>query len=234
MRLHVSADAANFLFVLPFTSAFAWNDQTKLMFPNGFIKFPRVRWGRNISEPNAGFCISAGQLRLLSGDKLSDLRNGMRRQFFGYLSGDPRDDLGVAGFAKLAQYLRGSNDDEAIEKIGVSMAIKCFRDLVCKTFLRNLMPIDLFHRASGNCRTCGGSSGTVRPLLSRRRIILFENLLDDQIDIHCAASVTQEKSLLTVADKNETVMGKDVGPRRGSLEFWFRNHLAYPPNARLE
>jgi hypothetical protein len=88
------------------------------------------------------------------------------------------------------------------------------------------MPVDLFHRASCNCRTCGGLSGTVRPLLTRRRIILLENLLDDQIDIQRAASVTQEKRLLTVADENETVMGNDVRPGRGSMEFSFRNdHL---------
>jgi hypothetical protein len=68
-------------------------------------------------------------------------------------------------------------------------------------------------------------SGTVRPLLTRRRIILFENLLDDQIDIQRAASVTQEKSLLTIADENETVMGNDIGARRRSLEFSFHNHL---------
>jgi hypothetical protein len=63
----------------------------------------------------------------------------MRRQFLGYLSGDASDDLGVARFAKLAQYLWGS-DDEPVEKIGVSMAIEPFRDLVCKTFLRYVMP----------------------------------------------------------------------------------------------
>ena len=152
----------------------------------------------------------------------------MRRQFLGYLSGDAGDDLRVARFAKLAQDLRGSDDDEPVEKIGVSMAIERFRDLVCKTFLRDVMPVDLFHRASCNCRTCGGLSGTVRPLLTRRRIILFENLLDDQIDIKRAASVTQEKSLLTIADENETVMGNDVGARRGSMEFSFRNHLRCP------
>jgi hypothetical protein len=60
-------------------------------------------------------------------------------------------------------------------------------------------------------------------LVTRRRIILLENLLDDQIDIQRAASVTQEKSLLTVADENETVMGNDVGAR--SMEFSFHNHL---------
>src|SRR6266581_2899619 len=119
----------------------------------------------------------------------------MRRQFLGDLSGDASDDLGVTRFAKLAQYLRGRDDDEPIEKIGMSMAIECFRDLVCKAFLCNVMPIDLFHRASGKCRTCRGSSGTVRPLLTRRGIILFENLLDDQVNIQCTASVAQEKSL---------------------------------------
>jgi len=53
----------------------------------------------------------------------------MRRR----ISGDASDDLGVARFAKLAQYLRGSDDDEPVEKTGVSMAIEPFRDLVCKT-----------------------------------------------------------------------------------------------------
>jgi hypothetical protein len=143
----------------------------------------------------------------------------MRRQFLGYLSGDASDDLGVARFAKLAEDLRGSDDDEPVEKIGVSMAIERFRDLVCKTFLRDVMPVDLSHRTSCNCRTCGGLSGTVRPLLTRRRIILFENLLDYQIDIQRAASVTQEKSLLTIADENETVMGMMSGPLNDSWSF---------------
>ena len=46
-----------------------------------------------------------------------------------------------------------------------------------------------------------------------------ENLLDDQIDIQRAASVTQEKSLLTIADENETVMGMMSGPLNDSWSF---------------
>jgi hypothetical protein len=39
MRLDLSADAANSLFVVCLSNpAYAWNDYTKLMFPNGFIK----------------------------------------------------------------------------------------------------------------------------------------------------------------------------------------------------
>ena len=41
MRLDLSADAANSLFVVCLSNpAYAWNDHTKLMFPNGFIKLP--------------------------------------------------------------------------------------------------------------------------------------------------------------------------------------------------
>ena len=47
MRPDLSADAANSLFVVCLSNpAYAWNDHTKLMFPNGFVKFP---WRR--SEP---------------------------------------------------------------------------------------------------------------------------------------------------------------------------------------
>jgi hypothetical protein len=41
MRLDLSADAANSLFVVCLSNpAYAWNDHTKLMFPNGFMKLP--------------------------------------------------------------------------------------------------------------------------------------------------------------------------------------------------
>jgi hypothetical protein len=41
MRLDLSADAANSLFVVCLSNpAYAWNDHTKLMFPNAFIKLP--------------------------------------------------------------------------------------------------------------------------------------------------------------------------------------------------
>src|SRR5258705_13691619 len=58
MRLDLSADAANSLFVVCLSNpAYAWNDHTKLMFPNGFVKFPDAARSRNISEPNAGLHI---------------------------------------------------------------------------------------------------------------------------------------------------------------------------------
>jgi len=39
--LDLSADAANSLFAVCLSNpAYAWNDHTKLMFPNGFIKLP--------------------------------------------------------------------------------------------------------------------------------------------------------------------------------------------------
>jgi len=59
--------------------ALLWNDYTKLMFRNGFMKIPDAAQGCNISDPNAGFANPLDKLRSLSGDKLSDLRNGMRR-----------------------------------------------------------------------------------------------------------------------------------------------------------
>jgi len=41
MRLDLSADAGNSLFVVCLSNpAYAWNDHTKLMFPNDFIKLP--------------------------------------------------------------------------------------------------------------------------------------------------------------------------------------------------
>jgi hypothetical protein len=135
----------------------------------------------------------------------------MRRQLLGNFSGDPGDDLRVKRFAKLAQYLRWSDDDEPVETIGVSMVIERFRDLVCKPLLCDVMPVDFFHRAASSSEACSGSPWTIRSLLARCRIIAFQNLFDHKIDVEGAASVAQEKSLLTVADKYQTVMGNDVG-----------------------
>jgi len=101
-------------------------------------------------------CISAGQLRPLSGDKLSDLRNAVRRQFLGYLRGDASDDLGVARFAKLAYIFH-----------------------LPSRFLQ----LQEFRWIARD----GPSPAHASPDYS------VENLLDDQIDIQRAASVTQEK-----------------------------------------
>jgi len=49
--------------------------------------------------------------------------------------------------------------------------------------------------------------------------IRSKNLLDDQIDIQRAAWFTQEKSLLTIADENETVMGMISGPVEEAWSF---------------
>ena len=161
----------------------------------------------------------AGNRGRLSGDKLADLWHWMGRQFLGDLSGDPFEYLRVKRFAKFAQYLRGSNDNEPFEEIGVSMVIERFGNLVCESFLCNVVPVGFFHRASGNTNTCNRPSWTIRALLTRCRIFLLENPLDDKIDPLCAASVAQEKGLLAIADENETIMGNDRGHNVGNLGF---------------
>src|ERR1700732_1575652 len=94
--------------------------------------------------------------------------------------------------------------------------------LACKPLLRDMVPVDFFHRAAGNAKTWNRASWTIRPLLARRRIVLFEEPLDDEIDVERIASVAQEERLLTVADENETVMRNAIG-RAGSK---FRRHVS--------
>src|SRR5258708_15821286 len=65
-----------------------------------------------------------------------------------------------------------------------------------------------------------------RALLTRCRIFLLENPLDDKIDPLCAASVAQEKGLLAIADENETVAGNDRGHNMGNVGFWC--HRSFP------
>jgi hypothetical protein len=62
MRLDLSADAANSLFVVCLSNpAYAWNDHTKLMFPNGFIKTSLMPLGPGTFWSRTPDCISAGQ-----------------------------------------------------------------------------------------------------------------------------------------------------------------------------
>jgi hypothetical protein len=71
------------------------------------------------------------------------------------------------------------------KKIGVSMAIECFRDVVCKPFLCDVMPVGLFHPASGNSGTCSGPSGAIRaasPLNAPDEIILVEQRALDLVE----------------------------------------------------
>src|SRR5437879_1413754 len=131
----------------------------------------------------------------------------MRRQFLGDFGGYATGHLCVKGFAKIAQYFRRSDDDKLLETIGVGVTIKRFGKLVDEPFLCNVMPVDFFHSASGNARTRGGSSRTIRALLTRCRIVLLKNPLDDKMDALCVASVAQEERLLTIADEDETVVG---------------------------
>jgi hypothetical protein len=95
----------------------------------------------------------------------------------------------MKGLAKIAQYFRRSDDHKAIETISVGTAIKCFRDLAGKPFLFKVMPVDFLQSASGYARTCGGSPGTICALLTRCRIILLKNPLDEEIKALCVAFV---------------------------------------------
>src|ERR1700730_5349547 len=88
------------------------------------------------------------------------------------------------------------------------------------------MPVDFFHRASGNARTCGGSSRAIGALLTCWWIVPLENPFNDKIHMLRAASVAQEEGLLPITDENETV----VGNKRSG----FRGHLADAPDAVAE
>src|SRR6266403_5832204 len=101
------------------------------------------------------------------------------------------------------------------------MPIERIRKLACKPLLRDRVPVDFFHGAAGHAKTWNRASWTIRPLLARCRIVLFEEPLDDEIDVERVASVAQEESLLTVANEDKTVMWNAIG-RAGSK---FRRHV---------
>jgi hypothetical protein len=150
----------------------------------------------------------------------------MRRQFLRDLGSDAIDDFCVKGPAKIAKYFRRRDDDELLETIGMSMAMERFGKLARKPFLCKVMPVDFFHGTSGNARTCDGSSRTIGALLTRWRIVLLENPLNNEIDVQCIAPVAQEKRLLAIANENETTVG-NVRPG-------FRRHSCDAPNSMLQ
>jgi hypothetical protein len=86
----------------------------------------------------------------LSGDKPRDLRNRMRGQFLGDLGSDAIGDLRVKGLAKIAQYFWRSDNDKPIEKIGMSVAIECFRKLIGKRSAASLDGILLLRNSVQN------------------------------------------------------------------------------------
>ena len=87
---------------------------------------------------------------------------------------------------------------EAIEHVGNRGRKPLFRDVV---------PVRLLHRASGRADAADRSPGTIGPLLPRRRIILFENVLHLQVELLRSALVAEKERLLPVADENEGVVG---------------------------
>ena len=64
------------------------------------------------------------------------------------------DDLGVKRLAKTAEYFRWRDDDELLEAIGVGMQIKRLGKRVGKPFLCEVVPVDFFHAASPDAKTC--------------------------------------------------------------------------------
>lgn len=74
-----------------------------------------------------------------------------------------------------------------------------FRHFMRKSFLCKVMPVNFLHSAPDSARTHRGSSRTVRALFTRWRVVMLENPLNNEIDVHSVASVTQVKSSLTVA-----------------------------------
>src|SRR5467141_706340 len=117
-----------------FTPPFPWNDCDKITFPDQARKYP-----------NPGMRVGWNSTAALNSNKLANLRDRVRGQFFGNLGDDAIDDFRVKSFPKIAQSFRRSDDDEALEMIGVGMAIERLCNLVCKALLGDVMPIDLFH-----------------------------------------------------------------------------------------
>ena len=142
-----------------------------------------------------------------------DLGNWMGRQFLWDFGGHALGDFRMEGLAQVSQYFRRRDDHELIEKIGVRMTIECVGKFAGKPLLGNVMPVGFFHGASGNARTCAGSTRTIAALLARGRIVAGQNPLDNEIDTPGVAFVAQEESLLTIADEEESVVG--------NMRSWF-------------
>src|SRR5689334_6283923 len=108
--------------------------------------------------------------------------------------------------AEVAQHSRRRDDDKLVEATRVDMAIEGFRQLAGKPLLGDLMPVRFLHCAAGSPDARAGPSGTICALLARRRIVTFEDLLNDQRDALRVAFVAQEESLPAISDENESVV----------------------------
>ena len=87
------------------------------------------------------------------------------------------------------------------------MTVERLCDLSGEPFLGDVVPVDLLYRASRRTDAGNGASRTIGALLPRCRIILFQDLLDFELDLLRGAFVAQEQRLLAVADQNECVVG---------------------------
>jgi len=128
-----------------------------------------------------------------SREKPLDLGNRVRGQLLRNLASYARDDLGVKRLAQIAQNFRRSDDHKLLEKIGVSMPIERFGKLAGKALLGKIVPIGLLHRTLGDTNTCIGSSRAIGALLTCRRVVTLQNLLDDQPDMSRVSFVAQKK-----------------------------------------
>ena len=130
----------------------------------------------------------------------------------------------MKGLAKIAQYFGRRDDDELLETIGMSLMIKCFRELMGESLFSEVVPVYFLHGAPQATGVCGGSARTIRALFTCRRVVSLENALNNKFDALCVAFVAQEKSLLTIADENQTIMG--------NLRSRFPSHFDCAPNRR--
>src|SRR5262245_40735742 len=69
------------------------------------------------------------------------------------------------------------------------------------------MPVSILHGASLRTEPRVDSAGTIRPLLPRWRILLLQDVLNDQVRLLNLAAVSKEHRPRAIAYKNEGVVG---------------------------
>lgn len=131
----------------------------------------------------------------------------MGRQLFRDFADDPPAHYWMKRLSQVAQDLRRCDDHQLVEAIVVRMSVKRFRDGAGEPLLGDVMPIGFLHRTSRHADALNGSARTICALFARRRILLFQDLLDLEADLLRRALVAQEQSLLAVTDQNEGVVG---------------------------
>jgi len=136
-----------------------------------------------------------------------DLPNGMLGEILVDFPNDARFHIGVKRMPQVCERARRRHDDQCRRAAFAHQTLQRGGHSLSKAMLLDFMPIRRLHGAAADRMGARErATGTIGPLLVRRRVLFGENALGHQIGKHLIAGVAQEKRLAAVADENESVM----------------------------